>query len=160
MKTFVVMESDIGEPGVRTEFVRDGFAIMALVVPVLWLAWHRLWIEALLALAAAIAIAAFGTISGFGTAAPLLSTLVSIYVAIEGPQLRIAALERRGFSQAATVEASNASDAELRYFSQFEERKQTSQVVTPLVPNKPAGPAEPFAPPGPALGLLDYPGTR
>ncbi len=158
MTAYVVMESDFGEPGSRTEFVRDKFAVIALIVPVIWLAWHRLWIEALLALAAAVAIAAFGTISGMGMVAPLLSTLVSIFVAIEGPQLRIAALERRGFRQAATVEADSAADAELRYFSRREARTQASQTPKPSHVSEPNKPAGPFA--APALGLLDYPGTR
>ena len=33
-------------------FIRDGFSFLAFLLPPLWLLWHRLWIEAALALAA------------------------------------------------------------------------------------------------------------
>lgn len=159
MTAFVVMNKSASEPGGATEFVRDRFAVIAFVAPVIWLAWHRLWIEALVALAAAAGLAALGTLSGFENSAPLLSMLVSVFVAIEGPQLRVSALERRGYREMTVVEADSAADAELQYFSRFASRsgKQTAPPVK--APVRGSNMAQPAAV-GPALGLLDYPGGR
>lgn len=158
MTAFVVMDREGKAPGSETEFVRDRFSVIAFVVPVIWLAWHRLWIEAVVALAAAVGLAALGTVAGFQSTAPLLSFLVSIFVAIEGPQLRVAALERRGYRQIATVEADNASEAELRHFAGSDLSDRAS---VPTV-DKSASPAAAKGPwnSGPALGLLDYPDGR
>ena len=157
MATFVVM-SDMSDPsGVETEFVRDHFSVIAFIAPVIWLAWCRLWIEAVAALAAVACLAGLGTVTGFGNTASVLSVLVSIFVAAEGPQLRILALERRGFRQVAAVEADNAENAAIRYFAQSR------------VPGREQGPNRPTAirypaagqtVVGPVLGLFDYPGGR
>lgn len=157
MAAFVVMDRNEAEHSADAVFVRDGFSVIALIAPVIWLLWHRLWIEAFIALAAAAGLAALGTVAGFENTAPLLSFLVSIFVALEGPQLRVAALERRGLRQAAAVEADNAADAEIKYFA----GQSTNAARTPKEPVKqparvPAAPAVS----GPALGLFDYPGGR
>ena len=152
MTTFVVM-GDMSDPsGVETEFVRDHFSVIAFIAPVIWLAWRRLWIEAVAA-----CLAGLGIVTGFGDTAPVLSVPFSIFVAAEGPQLRILALERRGFRQVAAVEADNAENAEIRYFAQSR------------VPGREQGPNRTKAiryPAAwqtavkPALGLFDYPGGR
>ena len=84
MASYVVMEP----PGVRQDeasegalFIRDGFSVIAFLVPPLWLLWRRLWIEAALAFAAGFALAALGETAGFGLAGSALSLLVSVYVA-------------------------------------------------------------------------------
>ena len=52
MATYVVMEPPGRSEKVdATAFIRDGFTWLGLLVPPLWLAWHRLWIEAGLAFA-------------------------------------------------------------------------------------------------------------
>ncbi|MEZ5810273.1 MAG: DUF2628 domain-containing protein [Rhizobiaceae bacterium] len=160
MAAFVVMDRNEAEAGANATFVRDGFSVIALIAPVIWLLWHRLWIEAFVALAAAAGLAALGTVAGFENTAPLLSFLVSVFVALEGPQLRVAALERRGLHHAATVEADNAADAELKYFARAPATAAGRPVVPPGRPALPAPVMRPAAMSGPALGLLDYPGAR
>ncbi|TIU18351.1 MAG: DUF2628 domain-containing protein, partial [Mesorhizobium sp.] len=50
MTAYVVMEPPGRSEKVdTTAFVRDGFTWLGLLVPPLWLAWHRLWVEAALA---------------------------------------------------------------------------------------------------------------
>jgi hypothetical protein len=98
-------------------------------------------------------IGGLAAVAGFQDAAPFLSLIVALFVGLEGPALRIAALERRGFRQRAFVEAESRADAELRYLMQ---RGPDSPGPAP-VPERPraAAPAE-----GRMLGLIDYPGAR
>ena len=160
MTTFVVMDVADNAKSAEAKFVRDKFSVLALIAPVIWLAWHRLWIEAFAALAAAIVLAALGTLAGFQSTAPLLSLLVSVFVAIEGPQLRIWALERRGYVQVAALEADQEAEAEVRYYASDEVRqpsadKQEDSQSAGIRFGRTAPAAS-----GPALGLLDYPGNR
>src|SRR5689334_18998597 len=102
MAIYVVMEppaADAGDGAERTVLIRDGFAFMAFLVPPLWLAWHRLWFAAALALAASIGLTALGETAGFGLLGAALSLLVSIYVGLEGQALRIDRLRRRGWRE-------------------------------------------------------------
>src|SRR5215218_1733222 len=98
MAIYVVMEP----PG-RTEaadatvLVRDGFSWLAFLVAPLWLAWHRLWIEAALAFVAMGLISVLGQWLGLDWAGSALSLLVSLYIGLEGQGLRIAALRCRGW---------------------------------------------------------------
>ena len=53
MASYVVMVPPAGQgnrPDLDAAFVRDGFAFLAFFLPVLWLLWHRLWVEAVAAL--------------------------------------------------------------------------------------------------------------
>jgi hypothetical protein len=97
MASYVVMEPPAEADRDDVVFVRDGFHFIAFIVPFIWLFWYRLWIEGVVALVVAVAI---GWLSGpmlLGNWAMGLSLLVSIYVGIEGPALRQAALRGRGW---------------------------------------------------------------
>lgn len=156
MTTFVVMEP-VGWPkGEHARYVPDRFVLIAFLFPVIWFVFHRLWIEALVALAATLALMALGTIAGLQNSTPFLSFLVSIYVALEGASLRVAALERRGYRLADVIEAGSRAEAELRYLRSGR---------APAAPAVSAGTAKPLpgaasAADAPMLGLLDYPGAR
>jgi len=154
MASFVVMEAPQGRD--EAVYIRDGFHFLAFLVPPLWLLWHRLWIEALVAFAA---MALLGSVSGFGEAAPLLSLLVSIYVGLEAPALHIAALRRRGWSEWGVADAANRDEAELKhlYGSGTESNEHFD---APSLPVPAAYPAAGRPSPGPALGLFSYPGGR
>jgi Protein of unknown function (DUF2628) len=156
MATYVVMQPERAGGRIDPEaaiFVRDGFALIAFFVPVVWLLWHRLWIEAGLAFAVTVGLTALGNISGFGFAAPVLSLLVSIYAGLEGSALRLAALRRRGWHEFGVVEADGYDDAETRYL-----------IETGLVSEAGIGQHDPVPWPaaarsaGPELGFLLNPG--
>ena len=113
MAIYVVME-----PGGRADaaaggaaFVRDGWHFFAFLVPFAWFLWHRMWIEAALAIGAALLLAALDAQGGFTLVATGLSLLIAIYAGLEAPALRIAALRRRGWREAAVVEAGSSADA-------------------------------------------------
>jgi hypothetical protein len=161
MAIYVVMEPpavDVADPAERAILVRDGFAFLAFLVPPLWLLWHRLWIEAALALAVSVGLTVLGETAGLGFLGAALSLLVSIYVGLEGPALRINALRRRGWHDRGVVEAANAGEAEIRYLA-GEEADDTVEEAPLPVALAPAAVSRP-SPAGPALGLLGYPGRQ
>src|SRR6188474_1545756 len=111
MASWIVMQSPDRTRDADLAFVRDGFSFLAFLVPPLWLLWHRLWIEALLAFAVLILGAGLERLTGFAAAVPLL---VSIFVGLEGNGLRVAALRRRGWRDWGVVDAEHLDDAETR----------------------------------------------
>lgn len=156
MASFVVMEAPADRDA--AVYVRDGFHLWAFLFPPVWLAWHRLWIEALVALAVMAALGTLGGVAGFGDAAPALSLLVSLYVGLEAPALQIAALRRRGWRDAGVVDAYNRDDAETKHLfgtTLGEDGSQEEVVNQPELPFAPRA-----TPSGPALGLFSYPGSR
>ncbi len=152
--SYVVMQPPGDTGSERTRFVRDGFVVWALVFSFLWLAWHRLWVEALVVFALALLVGVLGETTGWGAALAPAVSLVSLYVALEAGALRVAGLERRGWTQAGVVDAANPEEAEIRWFAG--EGQTASEPVAPL----PIPPAPGIAAhrQGPALGLLAYPG--
>lgn len=135
--------------------IRDGFSVVAFIVPPLWLLWHRLWIEAAVVFAIGLGFTALSEALGLGIAASALSLLMSLFVGLEGPALWAAALRRRGWREWGVVEASSVAEAEIRYATAVEDHENDHGPVA----------APSFMPPwsgtghtGPALGLLGYPG--
>jgi hypothetical protein len=158
MPSYVVMEPPGRSEKVdTTAFVRDGFTWLGLLVPPLWLAWNRLWIEAALAFIVMGALSMLGQRLGLGLAGSLLSLLVSLYVGLEGQGLRIAALRRRGWHEWGVVQAGQLDDADLRYALEVEAHADEAVPAPRMVPD--AALARP-AQPGIALGLTHVPGRR
>jgi hypothetical protein len=159
MARFVIFEpaEALGDDAAgKARLVRDGFSFFGFLVPPLWLLWHRLFVEAALVFAALFATGVLGEMmQGMGLAASALSLLLSIYVGLEGANLRIAALRRRGWREWGTVNADTLADAEIRYATAAGEG-YTPDETLPLPPPAPAVAGRPDT--GPALGLLAYPG--
>ncbi len=160
MARYVVMEpvDALGDEA-AARIVRDGFSFVAFIVPPLWLVWHGLWLEAILAFAAMLGVTAFGEATGLVFAASILSLLLALYFGLEGAALRLAALRRRGWGEWGAVEADSAADAEIRYVAAV--AGITGAGVEPEAPAMSAQPAPRTGrplPAGPALGLLAYPG--
>lgn len=166
MASYVIMEPPPEASGRVSRdpvFVRDGFAFLAFLLPFFWLLWHRLWIEAALALGVTLVLGGLGEYGGAGPLASLLSLLVSIYVGLEGAALRMAALRRRGWREAGVVEADSMADAEIRYFAEpaDDEPDVADQTARPAAQPATGIQPPPRTPPsGPALGLFSYPGGR
>ncbi|MBZ9795515.1 DUF2628 domain-containing protein [Mesorhizobium sp. ES1-4] len=158
MAAYIVMEPPGRSEKVdTTAFVRDGFAWLGLLVPPLWLAWHRLWIEAVLAFVVMGVLSMLGEGLGLGVAGSLLSLLVSLYVGLEGQGLRVAALRRRGWHEWGVVEAGRIGEADMRYALEAEGLPAEAAPPPRIVPD--AALARP-AQPGMALGLTHIPGRR
>ncbi|WP_214470147.1 DUF2628 domain-containing protein [Mesorhizobium sp. dw_380] len=158
MATYVVMEPPgRGERADATVLVRDSFTWLGLLVPPLWFAWHRMWIEAALTFVVMGLLSTLGEQLGLGLAGSLLSLLVSLYVGLEGQGLRIAALRRRGWHEWGVVQAGWLGDADIRYALEVEGHADEEAPVPRMVPDATlARPAQP----GMALGLTHIPGRR
>ena len=120
----------------RTVFLGDGPALLALIVPIVWLLWHRLWLEAALYV---LIMVAFGVSTQFGypEIGAFLSFLPGLYLMLEGRELVRCRYERSGWHFDGVVEAGDIEAAELRYFSNFVE---ATRIEPPKTENQPKSP--------------------
>lgn len=164
MASYVVLEPPGRGGEERAVLVRDGFHFLAFLLPLVWLLFNRLWIEALAVFAAGALIGALGTWFGAAAAASVVSVLLALFVGLEAASLKIAALRRRGWREWGVVEADNARDAEIRYAASLEtqladEFVPAEDIAQPQLPaSRPA--THPARPTGPVLGMLGYPGRN
>ncbi|WP_158259822.1 DUF2628 domain-containing protein [Phyllobacterium phragmitis] len=160
MASFIIMEppEKAGtNPAERTLFVRDGFSLLAFILPFIWLLIHRLWFEAALVLAVAVALGFVGDYWNLGGAVAVLSLLVSILVALEASNWRVAALRRRGYVEKGVIEATDRAEAEIRYFAESGSSNDAPAVV-PAAGKPVERRAMPTPPrPGGTVGLVGYP---
>jgi len=152
MATYGVYLPPLGMTGNSVDgfrLLRDGKSVFALVVPLIWLIWHRLWLPLMVYLLASAAILALFMASTHVSVA-VLSLLPGFYLFLEGPELLRAKLERAGWRYATVVEAQNEEEAELRflkstgaattYKSQSPHRSRVTAIpARPARPDVPAG---------------------
>jgi len=94
-------------PGAPPVLVREGFSWGALIFGPLWLLAHRVWIPAVLTLAAAILIV---VLTHDSTAAALLLALIAL-LGLSGQDLRRWSLDHRGYLLAQVVSGRSEPDA-------------------------------------------------
>jgi len=94
-------------PGAAPVLVREGFSWGALLFGPLWLALHRAWIPAALALAAGILIVA---LTSDASAVALLLAL-ALWLGFSGQDLRRWSMRHRGFTLFEVVMAPHEADA-------------------------------------------------
>ena len=111
MAIYVVMQPPAGDKAEDASFVRDSFTWLGFLVAPLWLAWHRMWIEAALTFIVMAILSVAGERLRLEGAGSLLSLLVSLYLGFEGLALRSASLRRRGWGDWGVVVAANLADA-------------------------------------------------
>ncbi|WLR92532.1 DUF2628 domain-containing protein [Shinella zoogloeoides] len=117
MATFLVLIP----PGAKSRdesarIVRDRFSWLALVMPVIWLLWHRAWLAAALAFAVQALGSAVADHPVFSLAGLGLCLATSLLVALEGPSMVVAGLERRGWTIDAVISADDRETAEEIYY--------------------------------------------
>jgi hypothetical protein len=156
MASYVVMEPPGRSEKVHaTALVRDAFSWLGFLMPPVWLAWHRLWIEAGLALVAMALLSLLGEKLGLGFLGSLPVFLVALYVGLEGQGLRIAALRRRSWHEWGVVEADTVDDADTRYVLEAEAFADEGMPTQRIIPD--AALARPVQM-GMVLGLTHTPG--
>lgn len=163
MAAYVVMTP----PGREAEadatiLVRDGFRWLAFLVPVLWFAWHRMWLWASGFLVLDLAISVASGQTGWEAIAFAVGVLVNLWAGFEAASLLSGDLERRGWRMADVVVAPGVQAAEDIHFSNM----AAAGAFDRPAPALSAGPARarPLPPrrdnDGPALGLFDHDGDR
>ena len=136
----------------RMVFVKDGFALLALLVPALWLFWHRMWLPLMAYLAYMVALStvelSFGSlVSG------IIGTGLAFLLALEANNLRRWSLGAKGWRVVGEAVGRNRNEAEFMFF-----RDWASRSAVPL----PAGasPAAGSAPGKPAAQPAGQPPAR
>ncbi len=122
MVTYTVHERNetsgsLAERADAVTFVYDGFAWLALVFPILWLLYHRMWLV-LVGL-----VVVFAAMQGVLLLAGLADQVqgwavvgVSILFAFQANDLRRWSLARKGFRFAGPVSGANRAACEARFF--------------------------------------------
>lgn len=143
----------------RFTFVRDGFYFWGLVLSALWMLRHRLWLVAVLFVAAAVLIEFglryAGVTSGWRS---LAFGALAFLAGLEGATLRRWTLKRRGYTNVGVVVADNQDDAERRFFVNWQAGNRPNAAPPPAQSeNVVRGPAVPS--PRPAYPRSDSSGV-
>lgn len=116
MKLFTVYAPQNSSSLDRLIFVRQGFSLIAFIVPIVWLAVKRNWRALAIFLGLSFAIGFVGGLLSIGQAPlAILAVLASLFVGLEAAGLNEAALRRRGYRHVGSVLAPNRLEAEHRY---------------------------------------------
>lgn len=123
MKTFSVFEPPV-LPGSPVEdaqslvFVRHGWSLAALLIPMVWMLARRLWwvLLAYLILIIAIQVLSYA-ITPVITAG--LSVALALAVMIEAGQLRLESMAAKGYREIAVIDAKNQRDAEHEFLTHW-----------------------------------------
>ena len=118
----------------KVAFVKDGIAWLALVVPILWLIYHRMWLELVAFLVIFMSLPViFGSDPAGREIAGWASLGVTVLFAFEANDLRGWALRRRGFKFAGTAWGRDRVEAETRFFSRWLPQQQRPSASIPTV---------------------------
>tara|TARA_Y100000815_G_scaffold107521_3_gene96249 strand:- start:27501 stop:27974 length:474 start_codon:yes stop_codon:yes gene_type:complete len=118
MASYVVLERrPAAGRRIETELVRDEFSYLALIFPLVWLLWYRLWFAAIVLLLVSVGIGMIGEYLAPGPAMFVAGLVVSFFVALEGSAWRIAKFRRLGYLETGAVVAPSLSEAEIRWFA-------------------------------------------
>ena len=108
---------EIAERADRLAFVKEGLSWPALLVPLLWLLYHRMWIEFILLVLVYVALQlAFGTDPQGQALAGWASLAIAVLFAFEANDLRTLSLERRGYRLAGVASGRDRTEAERSFF--------------------------------------------
>ena len=126
-------DEDIAARADRLAFVKDGFSWLALIVPALWLLYHRMWIELVIFLVLIAGLHwALGTDGRGVEIAGWVSLAITVLFAFEASDLRGAALARRGYRFAAVVTGRDRTQAERSFFTAW--LPQQERTLRPVAP--------------------------
>jgi hypothetical protein len=120
-----------GEPASPEEFlfVKDGFSWPALLVPVLWILWHRMWLALVWYIVFVLVVAWTGRLLS-DDVATLVAILGAILFALEANNLRRLALEGRGWRDVGAASGRDLDEAETRFFAEWSEQGTPTREVS------------------------------
>lgn len=125
MKVYTVYETGAqdGDAETRAErmvFIKDGFAVFAVISPFLWFLWHRLWLP--LAGYVILVMLVINIVALFNVhevALGLISSFLNLGVGLEANNIRRWMLERSGAQFVGVVSGGNLEECEYRFFSSW-----------------------------------------
>lgn len=147
-------------------FVRDGFYVWAMIAPVIWMLYHRLWLALAGTIVLAVAMGFALSRLGVGSGTVLIAFgLISILIGLEAASLRRRKFSGRKWCQLDVVVADDEEAAERRFFDRHAGQIAPS-ASTPWAdrgPQQPSSPA-PYQPQAVSgandiIGLFPQPGA-
>lgn len=109
MTAFLVLASPGAQiPDERSVVIADRFAPLAIIAPVIWLLFNRLWLEAFAAFLVMAAATGLASAAGQPALGIALDLALSVITALEGRNWRAAALQRRGWRLVDVIETDDA----------------------------------------------------
>lgn len=115
-------------------FLKEGFSWPAMIVPLLWMLYHRMWLAAAGYVGLSGGVAMLGQLFGANeTSAAIIGFGFGLIVAFEANGLRRWYLQRSGYRQVASVAEKNLPLAEARYFAGRPVMPQAQSPIQPSV---------------------------
>jgi len=149
-----------GDPLTRADavqVVKEGIAWWALFMPLLWLIYHQMWLVLLGVVVLTGAIELLAVLGGFSEAGAFwMSMAFSLVFALFANDLRRWTLARRGYVTSGAVTAGSVTEAELKYFSGWEQgdgRNRPAAIAATLHPGE-AGSGGTLQSEAPVIGLF------
>jgi hypothetical protein len=149
------------ETAQRMRFVKEGFSFWALVLPAVWLLWHRLWLAFLAWLAVVVALQIAGRWVG-ETEAGIVALVFGVWFALEAREIERWTLARRGWRLLGVVEGGDRDVAERRFFDSWLRAAAPAAAAAsaPAAPTPPSPPLPPRPAPSGVIGLFPNTGGR
>lgn len=136
-------DSDLTDISARAEavvFVKEGFAWLAMLFPIIWLLFHQMWIVLAVFVAIFASVEAGVMSMGLSDEVAMVTSLgMSGILALLANDLRRWSLARRGYRLVELVSGRDSSECEERFFtewlaSQGAERKSRPKTTEPTKP--------------------------
>jgi len=109
--------AQLADPGRGVIFVKEGFCWPALLWPMLWALYHRMWLVSAIYIAISVVIGGLGEWLGAEHPLAVIAALsFALIAATESNRIRGWHLVRQGYHQVASVAANTLALAEMRYF--------------------------------------------
>ncbi len=121
MRTFTVhANASLPRAEDHVRLVKEGMARWAILSPLLWFLYHRMWWEGAAYFGLSILIALAGESFGLGeNITVLVGVGVQLLAAMEANDLRRLALARKGYQTVAVVHGADEDEAEARFFASW-----------------------------------------
>ena len=141
---------------IDARYVADRASVLALILPFVWLLWHRLWFWFVAYLLAAFFLSALEATS-LAVLGAALTFLPGLYIYLEGPNMIAGKLELQGWRLAGLVEAANEDAAAARWLERVETVPgilPTAEERSPSTPDRKPVPRPVAAADRPEFGLF------
>ena len=147
------------QDGRNVELIRDGFSFLAVLFPVVWLLWNRVWfgfaIYVVFILVFILASELINPLIGV-----LLNSLLGFYLGFEGTNWRAKKYLGNGWQEVDVVLASNYEEAEMRAFANRSDSIPQKQVDPVVAKRTPQVMKRPSAKTKSVIGSFPSPSTR